>query len=240
MAEEQTTTPAGVTQGNEPAIRTPTGEIKDQQAAETKPDTSTATSTESKAEEKSLLNKDDKKEEPKAAVPDKYEPFKVPEGHELDEKFATEAGAKFKELGLTQDQAQSLVDMYNKKALEQGEAPYKAYEEMRNGWRKDVVSDPKLGDGSNLKPEVKASIGRMWDSTGDPKLVADFKAAMDMTGAGDNPAFVRMWAKVSEMYGEGTGVRGSGPSKFGQTSPGAAPKSAAAALYPNLPSSSNG
>lgn len=201
--------------------------------------TSSTTSTEKPDDGKALLNKTEGEKDVKAqGAPEKYETFKVPEGQELDEKFASEAGTTFKELGLTQTQAQSLVDLYSKKALEIGEAPYKMYTDMRNGWRNEVVKNPALGDGTSIKPEVKATIGRAIDSLGDAKLAADFKQAMDLTGAGDHPAFVKVFHKLSQMLGEGTSVSGKGPSPLGQRQPGAAPKSAAAALYPNLPTSS--
>lgn len=249
MADAVTTPPA-VTAGNDPAIRTETGEIKDQQTSlpttDQKPDTSTATAD---TKDTSLLNKDGKEpaKEPvkddkttkTKGVPEKYE-FKAPDGYEIDAKFIEQATPVLKELGLSNEQAQKLVNLQIEREKATAEAPYKLYEEMRNGWRKDVVSDPTLGDGSSLKSEVRASIGRMFDSVGDAKLVADFKQSMDTTGAGDNPAFVKLMYKMSQMLGEGTGVKGKGPSTLGQTSPDAKPKSAANALYPNLPSSSTG
>src|SRR5260221_14245942 len=107
---------------------------------------------------------------------------------------------------------------------------------MRKGWRDEVIKNRALGDGKvDLKPEVKAVIGRAVDAL--PAEVAkDFREAMILTGAGDNPAFVKAFYNLASMLGEGTLVKGGGPSPEGQSAPNA-PKSAASVMFPNLPSS---
>lgn len=245
MADEQ-----NPMQGNDATVRTETGEIKNQQATQTSTttadgsataqtqDSQAKTSTEAKpADDKSLAAgaKDEKKPAEPGVVPDKYD-LKAPEGYEIDPKLVEDATPIFKELGLTQDAAQKLTDLWNKHSLEAANAPYKAYEEMRNGWRDSVAKDPALGNGTDdLKPEVKATIGRGIDSLG-PALARDFRSAMDLTGSGDNPAFVKALYELCKRAGEGTAVSGKGPSPVAAS--GSAPKSAASAMYPNLPSSS--
>lgn len=225
MADEPTT--ASVTPGNAPEARSPTGEIVDQQAATTPP------ATEAKPTEPAPAE-GEKKPEPQA-VPEKYE-FKVPDGQQLNEALVAEATPLFKEMGLSQENAQKLFDFHNKTVAEAAAAPMKAYEEMRDAGRKEIVADKDLGDGkSDLKPEVKATIAKAIDALPNAK---EFRAAMDLTGVGDNPAFVRAFAHMAKQLAEGTPVRGSGPSPAGQTAPGAASRtSPAQALYPNLPSS---
>lgn len=225
---------------NEPAARTETGEIKDQTqavVAETKPEPTTTPET--KAQEtkpdtkvetkdaKSLLNKDDKS----AAVPDKYD-FKVPEGYTLDEAVSTEASKLFKDAGLSQATAQSLVDFYIAKTQEAAAAPYKAFTEMKEQWRKDLEGDSQVGHRLN---EVKVNFSRALDSLGDPKLAAEFREIMDFTGAGDHPAFARVIDKWTQRLTEGKSVTGG---VAAVRAPGQGPTSAARALYPNLPSSS--
>lgn len=239
---------------NTNAARTPTGEIKDvttlipevkteekveTKTLETKPDTKpepkAEEKTEDKGKEKSLLNKDEKKDEAKKpeGAPEKYEAFKVPEGVALDEKVLTEAAALFKGANLSQAQAQQMVDFQAAKLLEAAEAPGKAYLEMRKDWQKEVMDDPKLGP---RIAEVKANFSRALDTLGDPALKAAFQETMDLTGAGDNPAFVKVWDAISQRLIEGKSVKGSGPSPHGQTKPGEGSKSAAQAIYSNLPS----
>ena len=238
MADEQQTTqsPPTVTQGNDATARTATGEIKDQQATQTvtTPQDETAKSTDTKASD---AKTDTKATEP-GVVPEKYD-LKAPEGYEIDPKMVEEFTPIAKELGLTNEQAQKLADVWNKHSIESAEAPYKAYEEFRTKGRDEIVKDPALGDGKdNLKPEVRTNISKVYDAIGDAKLIEAFKADMDLTGSGDRPSFVRVMNAVGKLLSEGTLVKGSGASPLGQTSSGNAAKpSAAQALYPNNPSS---
>lgn len=223
---------------NDPASRTETGEILDQ-APKTEPTTEGKTEPEAKTDatepskdKPSLLN--EKKEEPKAGAPEKYEPFTVPEGFTLDEKVSGEASAIFKELGLDQASAQRLVDFYSSKTIEAANAPYELYSKMREGWQTEVRADPEIG---TKLPAVKETISRALDSLGDAKLANEFRGAMDLTGAGDHPAFIKAFYKLAQAVTEGKAVTPKGPSVEGQKAPGVGKPTAAQALYPNLPSS---
>ena len=213
-----------VAPANTTEARTETGEIKDQ--------TLTAATETTKTPESPPQAETPPKEAAPQGVPEKYE-FAAPEGFEIDEKFAAEASTVFKELGLTQDQASKLVKMYTDKVGADADAPYRKYEEIRTGWRNEVTADPTLGNGTDLKPEVKAVLGRAIDGLG-AKEAASFREAMEITGAGDHPAVVRAMVKWAQRAGEGTAVRGNGPSEHGQGN-SARPTSAAKAIYPNLP-----
>lgn len=238
-----------VTQGNSAEARTETGEIKDQQttqATQEKESSSTETKTETASTQQTADKKVDdkatstetKKDDKAPVVPDKYD-FKAPEGYTLDSKFVEEATPILKELGLSNDAAQKLVDLQSKHSIETADAALRAYEDTRTAWRGEVIKDPALGDGKEgLKPEVKAQIATAITAVGDVKAQEAFKEAMDLTGVGDNPAFVRAVAAWGKLLSEGTLVRGGNPSPAGQTSPGSGPRSAAAAMYPNLPTSS--
>lgn len=177
----------------------------------------------------SLLNKDAKAA---SGAPEKYEAFKLPEGVTLDPKVNEEATALFKANGLSQAQAQSLIDFHVAKAQAAAQRPYDAYAEMRQGWQTEVKADKEIG---GILPQVKETVSRALDSLGDPKLATDFRAAMDLTGAGDHPAFIKAFYKLAQRVTEGTAVRGAGPAAVGQRSPNAGPISAAKALYPNNP-----
>jgi hypothetical protein len=235
MAETQPTTAdaAGVT-------RTAEGQIADLSPPPTSTPPSTPapttsqpqTSTEklSDAPAKSLLNEEGAKE----GAPEKYTDFTVPEGFTLDEQVAKDAGELFKRLDLSQPHAQELVDFYIKQTKEAFEAPFNAYQDKRQEWRDEINGDPEIG-GTKLNG-VKASIGKLIDSFGDRKIAEAFREAMDFTGAGDNPAVVRGLYALSKRLNEGAAVRGNGPSPEGQRAPGSGERSAAQALYPNLPS----
>lgn len=167
-------------------------------------------------------------------VPEKYE-FTLPEGVALDEKALGEITPLLKEAGINQETAQKFMDFHVAqlqatagKATEAGAAEYT---KTRADWRNALAADPDIG--SKL-PEVKVAVGRALDSLGDPKLAADFRAAMDLTGVGDNPAFVKAFYRFAERMTEGSSVAGGGPSAAGQKPPGTPPPSIANAMYPNL------
>jgi len=177
-------------------------------------------------EKKSLLN-----ELPVSApegAPEKYEAFTAPDGYELDPGVVTEASTIFKEMGLTQKEAQQLVDFYAKKNLEAANAPVEFYKEMQDKWVAEIKADPEIG---GKLDQVKTTVARAIDSLGDPKLANDFRAAMDMTGAGNNPAFIKAFYKLAQRVVEpSTPVSGSPRGTTGT------PTSAASRLYPSLPS----
>lgn len=229
VAAVDPTAPVATPMGNDPAARTETGEIKDVQA--TPPSTEAAKVPEVKAPE-------GEKKADAAAVPEKYE-LKVPEGTTLDQALVDKVTPLFKELGVSAEGAQKLFDFHNEAVKSATEGPVNAMNEMRTEWRNDVVKDPALGNGTdNLKPEVRANIAKAIESVGDAKAVASFKEAMDLTGAGDNPALIRGLNAIGKLLSEGTLVRGAGPSAAGQTKPGSdARPSPAQAMYPSLPSS---
>ncbi len=75
-------------------------------------DGKTEQGTDDKAEENKGTegDSDENKEEKPAGAPEQYEAFKVPEGVTIDETAATEFGTLARELNLTQENAQKLVD----------------------------------------------------------------------------------------------------------------------------------
>ena len=158
-----------------------------------------------------------------AGAPEKYSDFKLPDGFELQTETMTEATGVFKELGLTQVQAQKLVDFYGKTALASAEAPIKHWQDTQKAWRDEIKADPEIG---GKLGDVKATIGKAYALLGDAKLVQSFRDAMDLTGAGNNPAFVKTMFKLASMLTEGGHVAGSTPKPK--------PGSAAEAMYPNL------
>jgi len=171
--------------------------------------------------------------EPTSGAPESYD-FKTPEGQPALDKAVLDAATPiFKELNLSQSQAQKLVDFYNTQMKAQTENITKTVNTMREGWVNEVKADTEMGPKLD---QIKADIGRAFDALGDTKLVNEFKSAMDLTGAGDHPAFVRAFWKLSQRVIEGKPVSGGGPSPNGQNSSGQVRRpSLASAMYPNLP-----
>ena len=208
---------------NSPEARTPTGELKDasQPTTTTPTPEPTPTPTEPKAESK-----------PEGA-PEAYADFTLPEGVKLEGETLKSAQELFKALNLPQDGAQRLVDFHLGQIRAATEASSKAYDDMRAGWQTAAKADPEIGP---KMTQIKENVGRLYDAIGDAKLVGEFKQIMDLTGAGDNPAFIKVLNKLSSFVTEGRHVTGAQPSKFGQTAPGTGERpSTAHALYPNNP-----
>lgn len=229
--------------GNSPEARTETGELKDGLSTQQTPENQQTTTAKEAGSEKDQTQEGKKPEEGEKKAddkkaegpPEKYE-FKAPEGYELNEKVVEEATAIFKDLNLSQEQANKLFDFYAKQITAVSEAPFDTYENMRADWRKEAGADKEIGDGAEgLKPEVRAAISKSIDALG-PDLAKAFRTAMDLTGVGDNPTFVKAINAWSKFITEGRHVNGGSPSKAGQVPPGQAQKSAASTLFPNLPS----
>lgn len=165
-------------------------------------------------------------------APEKYEAFKVPEGWELDAKVSEEASTLFKGMNLSQEQAQQMVDLYSKHSIETQNALLDGVRRQNEEWQAAVKADPEIGGKLDV---VKQTVSRALDSLGDPGLVRDFKEAMDYTGAGNHPAFIKAFYKLAARLTEGTLVRGNGPSPHGTPEPVRRP--GASAMYPTLPSS---
>jgi hypothetical protein len=199
--------------------------------------TDTSTTTE---DGKTLLTKADDKSAPTGTAPDKYEPFKLPEGYTLSAETVDKIAPVLKELNLDQAGAQKLVDFHVAQMIESAKAPAATYEQTRTAWQGEVLSDPEIKsyskDGKSGIEAVKIDLGKAISVMG-PELGGKFKAAMDLTGAGDNPAFVKGFWKLAQHVIEGKPVSGKSPSPLGQVDPNRSAKpSAAQSMYPGLPS----
>lgn len=140
----------------------------------------------------------------------------------------------FKDLGLTQDQAQKLVSWYADQQIKSAEAPTKAIAEMRANWLAAAKADPVLGP---KWESVGADISKYLNTLGSPEEVSALREAFNVTGAGDHPAIIKAFYRAAQAHIEGKPVSGSGPSPAGQSAPGAAARpTGAQAMYPHLPS----
>lgn len=228
------------TQTTDPSVTILEPEKKEAPTTQTPPTDTTPKDTpkptsEAKVEPKakSLLNEPEKEgDKPKVeGVPEKYEPWKLPEGFTMDEAVSTKVNDTFKELGISQEAGQKLVDLYAEQIQGAINAPVESYLDLRKGWRDEVAKDPEIG---KIMPEVKQTISRALDGLGQPELATAFKEAMDLTGAGDHPAFVKAFYYLAQKAVEGKHVSGKGPTDQGKPK---TPTTPAQAMYPNLPSS---
>jgi hypothetical protein len=156
----------------------------------------------------------DTKAEPEAKAPDAeakgdakeatgeidYEAITVPEGFELDAALMDKAKPIFEEIGL-KDQAgvQRLVDFFSEIQGEAAAASASLIQATHTEWLSSIKTEWGADYESNLGIAAKA-VGALG---GD-----ELKAALNVTGAGNNPAIIKAFQKVGKLISEDQLVAG--------------------------------
>lgn len=134
------------------------------------------------------------------AVPETYEAFTVAEGLELNPEVMTEFSALAKELGLSQEKAQKLVDLQSKLALGEDtarqEALTKALDDQTKAWAEQIKNDPELG-GAKFEATKATAVKAMQAFGSDP-----LRQILNESGLGNNPEFVRLFHKIGLAISE--------------------------------------
>lgn len=142
--------------------------------------------------------KEPEKKDEKPVVPEKYE-FKAPEGVEqLDAQALAVFEPIAKELGLSQEQAQKLVDIYPQIQQQQAEA----WSNQVADWGEQAKADKEIGG-----DKLTASVGqaqKALDQFGTPAL----REYLHNSGLGNHPELVRIFAKVGKAMAEDDFVMG--------------------------------
>jgi len=154
-----------------------------------------------------------------------YEAFKAPEGVKLDEALTAQATELFADMGLSQDQAQKLVNFHAGQMQALAQANAKAYADLQTTWVNEIKADPEIG-GTKLQSSLGLAANAI-DRLGIPGL----KEALDLTGAGNNPAVVRAFVAMGRMMSEDRFAAGNG-------APAASPKNPAQVIYGDQPKQS--
>lgn len=189
MADETTkpteTTPTPTT---EP---TPSASQTEPNPTEPKPQETTPAPTATEPENKNDLgsNKDPNKgsdAEQKPSTPEVVNDsteFKIPDGMKIDEKKMSSFKTVAKELGLTKDQAQKLVDM-DAQNIQNAD---NAFREMQKKWKEDTMKE--LGENAEQKlGEAAAAFKRFGDD--------EFVKLLKDTGLENHPAMVRVFRNI--------------------------------------------
>ncbi|HKI62885.1 MAG TPA: hypothetical protein VKA31_11380 [Mariprofundaceae bacterium] len=161
--------------------------------------------------------KGDKSE--KVGAPEKYEDFQIPEELTVDGNRMDEFKPIAKELGLTQDQAQKLVDFYADGIKSQVEQTQSAWNDIMTTWQEDVKKDQEIG--GKAFDESLSSAKKALDAFGTEKLYE----ALEQTGMGNHPEFIRVFSRMGKAIAEDK-IRIGGASADG-------PKDPAHVLFPN-------
>lgn len=144
--------------------------------------------------------------EEKEGAPEEYETFTVPEGMTLDEEAIKVFTPLAKEIGLSQEKAQKLVDLYSDQVNRVTESILSELGKVRESWEKQVAEDPELSKKENQSVAKKAVINF-------EKVIPGFREMLDETGAGSHPVMVAAMLKIGkDFYTEDTFERGTGKS----------------------------
>lgn len=146
-----------------------------------------------KSEEAVEDKPEDKAEDKADGAPEAYEDFALPEGVELNDETLTDYKAMAKELNLSQDAAQKLVEFGTTRLKEAAEAPYKLWADTQRQWQADIKSDPDIG-GTKLESSLSLAARAIDASEGNA-----LREGLSFTGFGNNPAAVRHFVEVGRV-----------------------------------------
>lgn len=133
-------------------------------------------------------------EQQQQTVPEHYV-LKNANGEDVEPQELEMMSRMFKDVNLSQEQAQKLYSAYEKEQGSFIEQSQKEFNKMRDDWFNQTISDPQLG-GQNIG-QTKLCIKRVMQQCGNKEL-SEF---LNKTGLGFNPAMVRFMTKVGELLG---------------------------------------
>ncbi|ELJ5794645.1 peptidase [Enterobacter roggenkampii] len=142
------------------------------------------------------------KEQKQEGAPEKYE-FQAAEGVELDTEALKDFEPVARDLNLTNEQAQKLVDAYPKILAGVQQRQEEAWQAQTEQWAADVKADKEIG-GDKLTANLSAA-QRALDQFGTPEL----KEYLNTTGLGNHPDLVKTFVKIGKAMSEDGMVDGS-------------------------------
>lgn len=127
-----------------------------------------------------------------------YEQFSVPEGFEYDDGKVEQFADLARELNLTQQQAQKLVDMHARQWMDHEQQ----LREVQEEWANKTRSHPEFG-GQRFESSL-ADAMKFVDAFGGSEL----KAVLNETGVGNHPVLFAAFARAGRLLGEDRLVSG--------------------------------
>ena len=137
--------------------------------------------------------------EQQAGAPQQYEAFKHPEGLQLDSKALESFSEVAKELNLSQDDAQKVIDKVSPvMAAKQQEV----LTELKTQWIENTSADKEFG-GDKLTENLSMA-KRALDTFGTPELTT----LLNETGLGNHPEVIRAFYRAGKAISEDGFVKG--------------------------------
>lgn len=149
-----------------------------------------------------------------ALTPDSYT-LTTPEGFVVNEEALAAFKGQMATANVPPEAAQSLFDLYASQSAAAATAfetaQTAAWDSTITAWKAERLADPTIGGGNVAV--VDAAIGRALDEYGGatPAERQATRSAFDLTGAGHNPAVIRLIYSMASALSEGSPVSGARP-----------------------------
>ncbi|WP_272514610.1 MULTISPECIES: peptidase [unclassified Providencia] len=154
----------------------------------------------SKTDDKANPEPKDDDKKPVSAAPEKYE-FTAGEGQELDKEAVAAFEPIAREIGLSNEQAQKIVDVYGSTIIPQiAKQQEAAWQKQVTEWAETVKADKELGSVESIGNAQKAM-----DQFGTPEL----KQYLNDSGLGNHPELFRIFSRIGKAMSEDGFVSGS-------------------------------
>jgi len=170
-----------------------------QPPSETKPEEKAAPVATQQEPSKESTTEPAKKEE--KAVPQTYT-LKLPEGSLLKPEQLEKISSFAKEKGLSESDAQALLERESSVVSEFQSEQLKAWEDTKTKWVESIKSDKEIG-GPAFEKNVQFA-KKAVDRFASP----EFKKSLEETGFGNHPELVRVFARIGKAMASDQLIRG--------------------------------
>jgi len=165
-------------------------------AATTTASTTTATEAASTTAATTAATTEATAEAKPTVAPEAYADFSLPEGVQLDSAVMGEFGTLAKELNLSQDQAQKLVDLQAKATAGTAQQLQAAIDKQADQWAADAKSDKEYG-GDKFDENLAVSKAAL-----DKFATPEFRAFLEQSKLGNHPEMLRAFYRIGQAVGQ--------------------------------------
>lgn len=181
------------------ATTTETSAVKTETSTTGDQTTTTGTETD-KANDTSSTKQEGTDKKPVSTAPEKYE-FTAGKDQELDKEAVAAFEPIAREIGLSNEQAQKIVDVYGSTIIPQiAKQQEAAWQKQVTEWAETVKADKELGSVESIGNAQKAM-----DQFGTPEL----KQYLNDSGLGNHPELFRIFSRIGKAMSEDGFVSGS-------------------------------
>ncbi len=137
-----------------------------------------------------------------AGAPEEYADFAVPEGVEMDADVLTEFKGIAKELGISQEAAQKLIDLQSSMEAKRADSLQQALADQSQQWMDQVKNDKEFG-GENYDSNVALAVKTI-EAFGSPEL----RTVLNDSGLGNHPELVKFCHRIGKAISDDNLVLG--------------------------------